>query len=127
MSIRSRTEECFKKEIAEKLTIRGGSHRRVWLDSSKYENKIIFDAAQIEPLKVAKIVYPIHSYEIFDMEDEQVINLQYLMCQKIENHFINMLSEFPNHSKIIYVEGDLEISLDYRVCRIKVDYNIVNF
>lgn len=124
MSIRTDTEEVFRLRLTSKLN---SSQPYAWLDPAKYDNPILFDNSPVDPVKTARIPYPIHSYEIFEMQEQEIDTLQDKMIKKIESYFISKISEAESGSRVIYSGGDLKISLEYRIAIITLQYNLVIF
>lgn len=124
MSLKRSTEEAFRLKLLSKLD---AAKPYAWSDSTRYDAEIIFDNSPIEPIKTTKILYPIHSYEIFEMEEAEIDSLQDKMIKKIEAYFISKISEAESGSRVLYSCGDLTISLEYRIAIITLQYNLVIF
>jgi len=128
MSYKEWVESGFKDKIKLRLSERGDTHGRLWLNPAKYESSICIDNSLfLEPIREEKIIYPIHSYEIFDFSEDQVDDIIDKICNKIEIAFVDIISSKDLSKKISFVEGDLEIKLEYRVALITIKYNIAEW
>ena len=122
MSYRSIAEREINKKLSEKLNLRGGSFYRAWLDSGKYYHPVTFDPKiPLEPIKEIRVIYPIHSYEIFEMEPIELEECIDKICQHIQK-----ISDYGPNCRFNYVEEQISISLEYRVASILFKYNIVS-
>lgn len=128
MSYRRIAEAEINKKLISRLSVRGGSFSRGWLNPANYYHPVSFDnTIPLEPIKETKIIYPIHSYEIFEMEDLELDECIDKICQAIEKFFILKILDFGPNCKVNYVESDISISLEYRIASIYFKYNLVFF
>jgi hypothetical protein len=125
MSYREWVEQELQPRILEELVKRGGSHGRVWLNPAQYEFPTTFEqCAEIKPTRELKVFIPTHSYQIFEFNDEELKVFIEDCCKKIEKSFIDVISAQLPANKIKYIDGDIKISLEYRVCIIYISYNL---
>jgi hypothetical protein len=125
MSYREWVEHELQPKILEELVRRGGSHGRVWLNPSQYDFPTTFEqCAEIKPTRELKVVIPTHSYQVFEFDDEELKVFIEDCCNKIEKNFIDIISIRLPADKIRYIDGDIKIQLEYRVCIIRINYNL---
>lgn len=123
MSFRTAAEQELKAKISKALLDRSSGFHRAWLNPSKYNKNLSFN---ISPSKIEeeRIIYPVYSYEIFDMEAEELSNFINDIAYKIENFFVQKLSSATDGSVVSYHEDSIEISLEYRVALLKIKYSL---
>lgn len=123
MSFRTAAEQELKIKISKALLDRSSGFHRAWLNPSKYDKILSFD---ILPSKIEeeRIIYPAYSYEIFDMEKEELSNFIDDLASKIEIFFFTKLIKATDGSVVSYHEDSIEISLEYRVVLIKIRYSL---
>lgn len=125
MSYREIIEQDIKSKIVARLDERGASFKRAWLNPSNYPHPISFeDGVLLDAMREARIVIQTHSYEVFDYDEEEIKKYIDLSCSKIEDYFIRMISDREGVTKFAFIEGDLNVSLEYRVTIISLAYNL---
>jgi hypothetical protein len=127
MSYRRLAEQEINKKLAEKLTVRGGSFYRAWLNSANYYHPVVYDPSiPLDPIKEVRVIYPIYSYEIFEMEQPELEECLDKICKYVEKFFIQKILDYGPNCRFNYVEDQILVSLEYRVASIFFKYNIVN-
>jgi hypothetical protein len=126
MSYREQVEQEIRGKVILKLEQRGGDHKMAWLNPAIYDRHITFDTSlPLEPIREAKVIVPVHSYEVFDYDDGEMEKYIELVCHKIEVWFTTYISEITLGEKIAYVSGPLKIELQYRITLVTILYNLV--
>jgi hypothetical protein len=125
MSYRRLAEQEINPKLISRLSVRGGSFSRSWLNPANYYHPVFFETIPLEPVKESRIIYPIHSYEIFEMEPPELDECIDKICQAIEKFFILKITDFGPSYRVSYVESDILISLEYRIASIYFKYSLV--
>lgn len=128
MSYRERAEKDLKNKIVSRLNKLSDNGIRPWFNSIHYPKKIILDnSIQLYPLKKNKVILQYHSYEIFDFDKAGIEEYVETACKKLEHSMVELITERDLSKKIAYVEGDIVLSLDYRVSLLYLNYNIAEW
>lgn len=123
MSFRTAAEQELKAKISNALLDRSSGFHRAWLNPGKYNKDLSFNILP-STIEEERIIYPVYSYEIFDMEKEELSNFIDDLAYKIESFFFNKLISAADGSVVSYHEDSIEISLEYRIALLKIRYSL---
>lgn len=124
MSFKTELESRIKERITVLIEERSTGSVRPWVESDVLDKNIRSNETVSHDVTSLRIVYPIHSHEVMEMEEEDFSNLIYSLYQSLESSMKAILSEFGN-KPIDFAENGISINLGYRIIELYYSYTII--